>query len=87
MTEDAIEARLDALQRSVDDGFTRVNQRLETVEADVKAVHQEGLPRRLHRLEQWRDALNGRVWKLLIGLAVAVVAAWAPFLLQQSGVF
>lgn len=84
MTEDAIQVRLDALQRSVDQGFGQMNKRLDTVESDVKGLREEGLPRRVGRLEKWRDALAGRVWVLIIGGVLAVAGSWAAVVFNSG---
>ena len=51
MSESAIEAKLDALSRSMDAGFTQVNRRIDEVKVDLKELREEGLPRRVSKLE------------------------------------
>lgn len=53
---------------------------IEEIKADVKVLREEGLPRRVGRLEKWKDSLSARAWVLITGMSVAVVAAWAGVL-------
>lgn len=74
--EARIERQIAELCRSMDRGFVRVNDDLDEVSKDVKALHREAIPHRVKVLEVWRDGLGTKLWTFLIGCGLASVSAW-----------
>lgn len=82
MTDEAIRAELRGLQKSVDDGFGRMDKRLGAIEIDVKELREESLPRRVGKLEKWRDRISSRSWAIFGGSLVAILGAWSTVLFK-----
>lgn len=45
------------------------------VKTDVKSLKEEGLPRRVGKLEQWRETMSGRFWGFASSVAVVALGS------------
>lgn len=76
--------QIDDLRRSMENGFERLQEDLNEVKKDVKALDREAIPHRVRTLESWRDGMGARMWTFLIGCAVASATAWIAVVVRST---